>query len=67
MYEYVICSYCDTNKSPHLLCILKFFFFNIWRNIILIDDVEVFKFVGVFSENRNMLFIDRQSVTMSVP
>lgn len=66
MYEYVICSYCDTNESSHLLCILKFFF-NIWRKIILIDDVEVFKFVGVFSENRKMLFIDRQSVTMSVP
>lgn len=42
-------------------------FFNIWRNILLIDDVEVFKFVGVFLENRKMLFIDRQSVTMSVP
>lgn len=66
MYEYVICSYCDTDVSSHLLCILKFFF-NIWRNIILIDAVEVFKFVGVFSENRKMLFIDRQSVTMSVP
>lgn len=66
MYEYVICSYCDTNVSSHMLCILKLFF-NIWRKIILIDDVEVFKFVGVFSENRKMLFIDRQSVTMSVP
>lgn len=66
MYEYIVCSYCDTNVSSHMLCILKLFF-NIWRKIILIDDVEVFKFVGVFSENRKMLFIDRQSVTMSVP